>query len=798
MTPLRFVVGVLVVACGVGLWAGCDAQPRSALASREARYRPLTNAVKDPALPSMPALDVVSLSPGATSVLSVIRTELSPATLWQSRETRVQLFAGMLATGLGAPTYLAYSSPTGITSLKPGASVEGSQMRENWLLAGFPGAEGWTNWDSPWGIFLQRRPARVALGTNGVEMEFPAGAGAGAWAMMPLYGYGKPPAQGRPVMGKPPAKGKGLLTWEWPIVVAVDPLTRLRYWAGVTRRFPVCCHEAFRVDRARDQVTWREQFEYLALPDDWRTREIRLAPVSPTLGMLLVRGEKSPVEISKAPFDYEIPTPYGPFFGIPDVDAYEVTLPWLRYVHETESVSAPVADADLPGPLRAAQERLNREVRDWLKAGERWGATGASVEEALRGVAGAKWFSRALPLLDPELRIETTRALGRLFRERVLVTNVLVELEVPAGSGKRFRSLSGVRAQESAGTPGGVMGMERVNAALLQSLWEYVHHSGDYALVQERWSLVRGLFVGGALTRWAGWGSRGGAELGVPASAALAFARLAYLAGDAERYEYGAALSAREWVMEIARLRGGRWFRDHQPWHSMDALEQSADPLWLEEGASGWQLGGPGVGGVIDTAAAKVWEQRWTAFEDLDVARFYREYLRAESGEELRVLETRWDATRRARDDGFVRPSLLRLDSLLGRLSVTNLEAVAAPGIFEGPPAGVVANCLALLRLASQPARSERLVSAAPLGEWQLGPGREGGGVHAELVYGVEWTGEGRSVWPRLTWPEWRTPKGEVWNFGEVRAGEERDSLALERRALNGNTEQIRTAAATP
>lgn len=752
------------VACGP---AGGD----GAAVSRDARFGPFTNRV---APASAAASTNASAAPesaapldGTRFTLAVLRSAYSPVTVWQSRESRLTLFANLSTSGLGGPAFLAYSSPTGIGTLRPGAGFDGTEMRENWLLTGFPGATGWTNWDSSWGVFFEHRPRQVTLGTNGIEIEF--NGPAGTWSMLPIYGYGKPPAQGQPHLGKPPAKGKALLTWEWPIVVAVDPLTRVRYWAGATRRFPWRLNQTVSPDAGANGLRWKTQFEWWDLPDEWNTRPIRLAPVSPLLGLDLAAGGGRGSEFARAPFNYEIPTPSGPFYAVPDADGYDVTLPFLGEVLETTRV-APGSTTNRPPVVAAAQERLEREVREWLKTGEGWDPASAAMESRLEAFAASAWLAQALPWLDAPSRTETAAVLRRMFLQKVFVAAALPELEWPAGSGRKVRSLAGATAT-------GEHNVAFVNSVLLEALWHYVNQTADRSLVQEQWPWIRPLFVGDAISRWQGTGLDQGPEVGRGAVAAAAMARLAYLAGDGEIYARATALGSREFVGELARLRGGSWFRDHQAWHSMTPLTATDVPLAQRSGAAGWTLGNL-------AAPEGDGARRWSCLGSFDLARFYRDHLRPEVAAELKALP----ASRA--DDGFRHPSALRLDLMLGRITVTNLAEVAAPASFQGTPAGVMATCLAVLHAAQPNPPRERLLDA---GTWNIavpGPRAANAPADASLVVGLQWSGQGASVWPRLTWPHWRTPTGEVWNFGEVRAGTNSGVLTLQSRALNDATEQ--------
>jgi hypothetical protein len=513
--------------------------------------------------------------PGA--LLSVIATELSPATLWHSAAREVECFAGLPAWGLGGPVFLAYSSPTGIAIARPGDRVDGSLMRENWLLTGFAGAEGWDEWDSPWAVFLQNRPREARLTTNGVRITFPAEAG--HFSLMPLYGYYKPPQRGREFLTGQGFKEKELLTWEWSTVVARDPLIRLRYWAGATRHFPFHCREEVSVDRASDALVLRQAFSFLDVPDAWGTKPLKLAPVSPPLGLALSEGGRAfDAMFSLKPLDFEMPTPFGPLFGIQNVDAYTVRFPWLGRVNTLPADHAVSAGDE----AEAARERLRALGRDLFGS---IGREGARVN-ALWDLVAAPAIVTALPHFDPLTRSNATTLLGRFFRDVVLTEQSFVTGEFPAGSGRAVAILKPVAADAT----------ERPEEALarggraLQSLWAYAHAAEDHALVRERWPLIRKLLPRSMAARWAAFGGSAIDGEGVDPESAIAYARLAYLAGDGDAYRHGCELAVRALTLERASRWGVRWFRERQPWHSMAPIPADArlDGFGREEW--GWRL----------------------------------------------------------------------------------------------------------------------------------------------------------------------------------------------------------------
>jgi hypothetical protein len=241
----------------------------------------------------------------------------------------------MAETGLGGPTFSAISTELGPKIFKPGDAIDPAKLRESWFLVWFAGATGWTNWDSPWLVTLQHRPAAIRFNTNGLHFTFASEAGYAA--MMPLYGYYKPPqnSQESSPFYALKEKKKRIITWEWAKALHADPLARARYWASALKEFPLYCEDSFSVDRGTDSVTIRQTFRWLSWDDDWKTKHWKLAPISPPLAHAFKEG--FPVTFSKKPFDMEIFTPYGPLYGVEQVDSYDATLPVLRYVTRRKS-----------------------------------------------------------------------------------------------------------------------------------------------------------------------------------------------------------------------------------------------------------------------------------------------------------------------------------------------------------------------------------------------------------------------------------------------------------------------------
>ncbi|MCC6231082.1 MAG: hypothetical protein IT580_00455 [Verrucomicrobiales bacterium] len=680
----------------------------------------------------------------AESELAVVQSALVPYSLWHSRERAVRWFGALSEVGRGGPSFLAYSSPTGIATLRVGAVVEGAQLRENWLLVGFAGAEGWTDWDSPWAVFLQRRPESVALGTNGVEARF--GAEAGHFAMMPLYGYYKPPQKDRGVLAAQGLKEKELLTWEWPLVVARDPLTRLRYWAGATRWYPYDVETSVTVEEGGAAVVMAHRFRGWEIPDDWGTRTVKVAPVSPLLGLALKSEPTLGAEVKPRPFDFEIATPSGPYYAVPDAESVTVTLPLMDLV-----ATAEVLDADAPAPVGTESAAIAQAVRERVRTlmSERFGpGTGAGSgttgrlglgDEAMR--EGLAWYARALPWCEPVMR----------DRARVLMRGWLAD---------RALTEEVVRSNTSGGKPWAEVATWQRET--IEGLWAYVHHTGDHEFVRERWAIIQRI-----LTAVPGEAAQGGIgrtlmEDGPRFEPGLGFrvawARLAYLARDPLEWARSCVLVGEELVREHDRWRGGRWVREQQPWHSMAPLGSSLRLGSPATAGSGWR-----PQAMEEPAAAAAFLGR--AAGDVEVARFARWHLAGDLAATLHA----WEQQRASTPSGAAGIERARIRGWLTPVSMTNRWEVSLSEWDRGSDVEVLAASLGWARWVGA-MRTERLIGTdfAPV-PWEVAhsrlyPGR--GLTHRLMVPPANGGGaSGLGVW----WPEWEGA-GEAagWRFGDV------------------------------
>jgi hypothetical protein len=465
------------------------------------------------------------------------------------------------------------------------------------------------------------------------------------------------------------------------------------------------------------------------------------------------------MEFSRKPLDFEMPTLCGPFFAVPNADDYEVRFPVLKYLNEHESATLPDADAS---PLaRDALRRLRMEARSRFAENGRANDLDPSSVETSTLLPAAYWYASGLPYYEDEIRTQAMQRLRVLFRDHLLLREHFEEALVPeitAGTCMVFNPLKqdDLAARE----------LVRLNELLLEAVWAYIHYSGDFALARERWALLRRLLTH-RQSGWAQFGAGRGVELGRHAPPVIAFGRLAYLAGDLQEYHRACGLLARELVLHYVKEQDLTWFRNNQPWHSLEPLRGEIYLTHVQPGAAGWQMDGPAFPAE---ASERLYERRWFRFLGTGVSRFYRERLQTGTERELARLSEQWDPARRAADQPHEFPSLVRLQGFLSSLAATNVSNIATPEELSGTPSGVIASCIAMLR-ATQPVRHERLIPGAPLSPF-LGQA-DAAQPHVAMVH--ELTSDNSvgatSAWPRILWSGWKTPTGHAWNFGEVRAG---------------------------
>ena len=413
----------------------------------------------------------------------------------------MDLFVPLPAAAFGPPMWMAMSTHMGPRSFKNGSAIDATHMEECWMVLWYEGAKGWTNGDLPWGVFLQHKPVKIELTTNGLHLDFATRAG--DVVVMPLYGDDMLPVRPATNAVAPASSGSRnskLKTWQWSEALAKDPLMRIRYWAAAMREFPLASDETFSVDRATDCLTIRQNYRWHSIQDDWKTAHLKLGPISPVF-VGAMKEKRFPATYSKPPVNLEISTPFGPYWGVENAESFEATFQILRSVNEMKV-----------NPLDAAKMPvLTPDTLQKMRAYSNSGSgSGTRDNEPIQFL---QLLPRAWPYFDAAARSNALGILKHYFSERPQAT-------LPDHS------------------------------KLLETLWVYAHYSGDWDLIKELWPKVKKQFTLLAENRWAG---RAHENMGVDEakSACLGLARLAYKIGDLDTYNYASFLFGREYLSQL-------------------------------------------------------------------------------------------------------------------------------------------------------------------------------------------------------------------------------------------------------
>lgn len=717
-----------------------------------------------------------------------VQTELSPATLYCSTTRYLAFFTHLKDVGLGGPTRAAYATAGTARVVKAGEAMNAAAMSECWILVWFAGAQGWSDWDSPWVVYLQKRPRSIQFDADGLAMRFDGPAGMAV--LLPLYGYYKPPQEGKEFLAAHGLPAQDVRPWEWTTRLPEAVAQRVRYWANVSREFPLYCEDSFSVDRARDAVVIRSKFQWISIRDDWQTPHLKLAPLSPVLALASLGG-KFPVTYSPRPADPQMFTPYGPYMGIENVDEFDATFHVLKYVHEMEGPAPP--DPAAHPSVEAALEKLRETARSKFNSPDRYNYDHGGMDNFCWTIQGDQWYCKGLPYYDQETQKTALASLQKYFRDDVVVGDRFKEREYPKGSGRTYLLLEG----PGIGSQGVLGDAGKFSSNLLETLWCYAHYTDDWDLVAKRWDLVKKLFCTPAETRWNTFGRGAIAEMGDEAAPCLAFARLAWKAGDMDSYAYGCYMFARELAHHWVKQRGSPYFRLRQPWHTMEFMPEEVYLTNLRGDTAAWQIDGPAYPAQT---GERQYTNRWVRFHNEDVARFYRDHLAEDVRGEMDLLTERWGADpqlarRKAVNDSHIMPSLVQLRSLLLNEKPEDLARVATPDAFGGPPSGVIASCMAVLRT-SRPAPLVRLIPKAGATPFVAGLEREVQGPGTYLAQAVQSTVVAdpktqatKAAWPLVTWWGWKAPGGARWAFGQVLPDPHAQPLAVEAVPINWNTQ---------
>lgn len=672
--------------------------------------------------------------------------------------------------GLAGPGLFIASTQDGLAELKPPnssadpiteslpshreATLRRDEMQRPWLIISFSGSYGWDAWDCPWLVVLQHRPNEITLNRDGLQLLF-AGE-AGFVALMPIQGAAKL---------KPPMSGA-----ETPRDSQLQvPLAER--WTSVLRFWPVNCREEFQVLPAQDLLRVRGRYTYVEIEDDWNTTGTKLAPLPPTLALALESGFPARL-VEERLEDLEVPTAYGPYWGVSG-DTYTIEFS-LKRLNHTETQQPPNMDDRIVAI--AVQQVAQRMEQKFIDGNEEriWDHGGGN--NYCWQVMGDRWYAKALAYTPETAREHAKACLAAYVRNWVLN-----ETKYKPFRGKLILEGPGI------GNWGGYDDSGKFSSNILETLWCYAYHTGDWDIIRQRWDTIQKLFVTPRECRWRGFGRDAIAEMGDEAAPPMCLARMAHQIGDLDTYAYAAYIYARECVHLWVKTKPecAEWFRSRQPWHSSEPME---GPLWLTNlwgDVAGWQIDGPDY---PKETGERQYMNRWVRFSNEDVGAFMRESL----GEEVLRQELDWWLTREDNpykpgvSTAHIAPSMEQLRSLLLNESPAELAKLAPmDNVRIGRPADAISYYMAFVRT-GWPIRHTRLVpTSLPTSPWMLGLERESDGSDGALVVNVLTKG---GHWPTVCDWGWKPPReagdlpgAERWPYGQIITGDVPPTLKWER-----------------
>ena len=240
---------------------------------------------------------------------AILETELTPAILVHSASKYLGLFADAPAL-----SHIAFTTRNGPRSFRRAEKLKADELEECWLLL-------WGQNIPPWVVYLQHKPLALSLDTNGLHLSFANGAD--DVVLLPLHGT-----------------STNIDTRKWPEFLTREPLLRIRYWAGVLREFPFECQTSIMASN-----TVHQGFRFHSIRDDWNTKPLRLAPISPPLAAMADEQLKRKLR------DLKMPTPFGPYMGFEGASEWTASFASVRV--ETNCAWASLGECKVAAPNTA-------------------------------------------------------------------------------------------------------------------------------------------------------------------------------------------------------------------------------------------------------------------------------------------------------------------------------------------------------------------------------------------------------------------------------------------------------------
>lgn len=683
------------------------------------------------------------------------RSMLSPAVLMKMKTNKISFFGDLDKYGAEPPTFLVVKTKAGATTVNRNQVIKGADLTAPWIVASFQGSKGWEQFDAPWYLALQKRPESLKLTAQGLEIKFP-GKDTGYIYSMPLYGYYKPPQEKNNFVAKNKLPSPGIEPWKWLKKVPEKMVKRCDFFARIARAWPIGFQESFSVNPSKDEITFRQKYNWMVTKDDWQTKPQKFATISPDLAFTkLIPG--FPVKFSKKITDLDYCTGFGPIMGAIDADELDVTMKVLQYTNDLEVLKRP----SNPTPEQARCLKLIDKGMEKFKNDYSFRYDHGGRQNFVWNIVADFWYARGLGLIPADKK-KIAEASFRIYLD-----NDVLKPHHPH-HGKYCFTGPGIGVWGTWGDGA------KFAANSLMPIWAYAKYSGDWQLVKNNWNLIKKFFTTPEMANYVNYGRGGIAEQGDEAPPCSSYARMAWAIGDQDEYLFGCYMFARELVLYFIKMRGGKYFYEHQPFSKYAPMPKQIYPTDIWGVTTGWHVDGPNYHHLHHDRQSA---QRWVRFHDPDTGRFFYDVLYDDVKAELDFTLDMYNKY----DKGKNLPKGLKL-SLIHRMNKENAHTSAGYGRvrsltlnepFEkldkkiplknyekgwGP--GAIASGYAYLR-STEPRKYERLVPK-DLGPspFVLGFQRRGNKDYLGLVQ-HHWYSD---LTLRPVWFRWEMPEGKWKN----------------------------------
>jgi hypothetical protein len=591
----------------------------------------------------------------------------------------------------------------------------------------------------------------VTLTDDGLQLEFDE-TETGYIFSMPLFGYDKPAQRNNRFVQEHSLPSIGVEPWTWEREFPAQLEQRCEWWASTAKAYPIGFQESFRVDPSDDKISFRQDYRWLFISDDWKTQPQRFAAIPPSVA--LARAFPGyPLEFSEPLHDPQYFTAFGPFVGVPDSDRVEYSMKVVQYLNELEEIRLGPTPSTLQ---RAALDVISTSMKAKFPVPWRYDFDHGDRSNFCWNIAGDVWYPRALPLVDAELRRRAASSL------RIYLANEILQPHSPY-HGKYLLHGPGINSWGEWGDAGKFM------TIALQPIWAYAEFSQDWDLIRSRWSLVKRFFITPEEANWLSYGRGFIAEMGDEAAPCSAYARMAWALGDKDEYLFGAYMFARELIHLYVKQVAGRFFYEHQPYHQNRPMPSHIYPTDVWGSTRGWQVDGPAWGHL--SSAEHQSANRWVRFQDPDVGRFYHDLVAASVQKELDWYEAagrglegpvyRVEAYQEwlRKDNPHTMPSLLRLRSLLLNQRFEPREALSdLKRLHSGWGAADIAVAYSILRTSADRQQRRLVPKTLEPSPWVLGLERRGNEDAGSPVQEIR--ERGLSLEP--LWYGWGMPRNSI------------------------------------